>query len=111
LRNTLDNQRENLRVIPDQNPQNVSKRKDNVSGYKGVSFHKGTGKWQARIRVKGDSRCLGFFPSAQSAALVYDAAAIEHHGEFAATNLSLGLIKKPVASVIPIEMAAAWVLG
>lgn len=100
-RNGLDNRRENLRVTLDQNPQNIGKRKDNSSGYKGVSFHKGSGKWQARIRLKGKSTCLGFFPSAESAALVYDAAALEYHKAFAATNQSLGLLaaKKPVVSV------------
>jgi hypothetical protein len=94
--------RENLRVTFDQNPQNIGKRKDNSSGYKGVSFHKASGKWQARIRLKGQSTCLGFFPSAESAALVYDAAALEYHKEFATTNLSLGLlaVKKPVVSVV-----------
>ena len=108
-RNGLDNQRENLRVTLDQNPQNISKRKDNSSGYKGVSFHKGSGKWQARIRLKGKSTCLGFFPSAESAALVYDAAALEYHKEFAATNLSLGLLtpKKSVVSVHNSSLIAA----
>lgn len=105
-RNTLDNQRDNLRVTLDQNQQNVGKRKDNASGFKGVSFHKGSGKWQSRIRVGGKSICLGFYSTALAAGLIYDEAAVQHHGQFASTNLSLGLMKKPAASVANLAQAA-----
>ena len=97
--NTLLNTRENLRVTVSQNQQNVGKYKNNTSGFKGVSFHKGTGKYQPRIRVKGELISLGVFSSPVEAALAYDAAAVQHHGEFAVTNASLGLLKKPVQSV------------
>lgn len=108
-RNTLDNQRDNLRVTLDQNQQNVARRKDNGSGYKGVSFHERSAKWQARIRVKGKSICLGFFSTPQAAAEARDEAALLHHGPFACTNKSLGLLpaaKKPAASVVPVKLAA-----
>lgn len=52
-RNTLDNRRENLRIADSfQNAQNASRRSDNSSGYKGVCWHKPTGKWSAYINVE-----------------------------------------------------------
>jgi len=51
--------------------------------------------WIARIhRQIGDkhySEYLGQYRTAKEAALVYDAALIERHGEFALTNKQLGL--------------------
>lgn len=46
--------------------QGVNKRKqaNNTSGYVGVSFHKGTGKWVARVVVGGKRKQLGRYESA-----------------------------------------------
>jgi len=89
--NTLDNRRQNLRVTLNQNQQNVAKRKHNTSGYKGVSFHKITGKWSATIQAKGKQIHLGIYLTRELAATAYDTAALELHGEFAVTNQMLGL--------------------
>jgi len=56
------------------------------SGYKGVSWSKHTKKYRARIQVNKKTHELGDYKSAVEAAKVYDAAAREHHGEFAKTN-------------------------
>jgi hypothetical protein len=105
--NTLDNRRENLRVATSaQNSQNVGKTKTNTSGFKGVSWHKQTEKWQAGIKVNYKRIHLGYFTSPAAAAIARDEAALLHHKEYAVTNEMLGLLKKPVASVTDWEVAA-----
>ena len=45
-----DNRLENLRSVTHKdNMRNSKKRKDNISGTMGVCYHKGTGKWEARL--------------------------------------------------------------
>lgn len=86
-KNKHDNRKENLRVATQQqNNCNVSKRKDNTSGYKGVYFNQPLGKFIALIRVKGIRKHLGCFIDPKDAAIAYDNAAKEFHGEFAVTN-------------------------
>jgi hypothetical protein len=43
-------------------------KSNNTSGFKGVSFHKGTGKWQARITFNEVEYPLGYFDTAEEAA-------------------------------------------
>lgn len=51
-RNPLNNQRYNLRrATSQQNNQNSSLRKDNLSGFKGVHLHKKPSIWRSSIRV------------------------------------------------------------
>lgn len=58
----------------------------NTSGHKGVSWHKATQKWLAKIKVNGSDRHLGVFASVIDAADAYDRAAAEMHGCFARPN-------------------------
>jgi len=86
-RNPLDNRRCNLRECnQSQNVGNRSFSKNNTSGFKGVSFLKGLGKWAARIGIGNQRKHLGYYTTPEQAASVYDKAAIERWGEFAATN-------------------------
>lgn len=83
----LDNRRDNLRLVSNtQNQQNKKKPSHNVSGYKGVCWHKGIGKWHARITVNGQRIHLGYFREVQTAARLYDAAARFFFGEYARPN-------------------------
>lgn len=57
-----DNRLENLRIVSHQeNQRNRSKSKNNVSGITGISWHKSTGKWQAKIKVDGKMEWIGIF--------------------------------------------------
>jgi hypothetical protein len=88
--NPLDNRRSNLRVTTQANNQkNMSKHRDNKSGYKGVSWHSKTKKWQAHIRVEGKNIYLGLFADKKQAAKAYNIKALEHFGEYANINCSL----------------------
>jgi len=71
--NKLDNRRSNLRMCPrgaKDNGQNKPRQGNNTSGYRGVTWHRGCGKWQAVVKLNGRSRYLGLFDSAQEAAKV-----------------------------------------
>lgn len=82
-----DNRSVNLRVCTHSNNLcNQPIRRNNTSGYKGVSFRKDTKKWQAKIRVACKQHHLGYFLTKEDAALVYNEAAIRLHGEFAVLN-------------------------
>ena len=73
----------NLRLATDlQNAVNAKKRSDNNSGFKGVSWHASSRKWQAQINVNGLRKSLGYFSSPKAASDVYLAKAAELHGEF-----------------------------
>jgi hypothetical protein len=76
--NWWDNLRE---ATPRQNQANMKMHKDNRSGFKGASFHKG--KFASHISIDGKSTYLGRFNSAEEANAAYFRAAIAHFGEFA----------------------------
>jgi hypothetical protein len=86
--NKLDNRRANLRITDSTgNNRNAGKRRTGTSQYKGVRWHQGINKWFAEIAVaKGNRKHLGCFSNELDAARAYDAAAREHHGEFARLN-------------------------
>lgn len=82
-----DNQRHNLRACTKaQNSWNRPAQQNNTSGYKGVSRHANTGKWQATIGYNGARLHLGLFDSAEAAHAAYCAKAREVHGEYANTG-------------------------
>jgi hypothetical protein len=79
-----DNRIINLRLAtPAQNAKNIRKKENTTSSYKGASWHKKTGKWQAQIKVDGRNIYLGYYNTQLDAHLAYCAAAARLHGEFA----------------------------
>lgn len=77
-----DNRIENLREALDKNSWNAKIRSDNTSGVKGVSFHKGVGKYVARVNHKGKIYNLGCFNSLEAAVAVVKEKREELHGDF-----------------------------
>lgn len=88
----LNNTRGNLRVASyAENNRNARVRLDNTSGYKGVSWHKAHKKWKAHIRINNRLKHLGYFETAEEAALIYDMAARENYGDFARPNYEFAM--------------------
>jgi len=79
----LNNRRSNLRVctIGENKCNQVGRR--NGRQFKGVTFIKRLGKWQAQIQRDRTPRYLGIFSSPEEAHRAYCDAAKELHGEFA----------------------------
>lgn len=88
--NPLDNRCSNLRICnTSQNIANSKKRKDNTSGFKGVTWQGnryGKKNWSANIGYRGKRLYIGRFYTAVDAAKAYNAKAIELFGEFAKIN-------------------------
>lgn len=83
----LDNRRDNIRICSSaENARNSRMPRNNTSGFKGVSFHRATGKFSASIGKENRQIHIGLFPTAEEAARAYDKAARELHGEFARLN-------------------------
>jgi hypothetical protein len=79
-RNKLDNRWENLRpATRAQNTANTSKQSNNTSGFKGVSYYKSRGKWEANLCRKR----LGYFDCPVAAHLAYVVASRKRFKEFA----------------------------
>ena len=86
--NGLDNRKENLRLCTNQqNLRNVGVRKNNTSGFKGVSWSKGRGNWQVNISTGLKVKSLGRFKDKLDAVRAYNDAAIKYHGEYAYLNV------------------------
>lgn len=86
--NRLNNQRDNRRVATrTQNIRNSSRRSDNTSGYRGVSWSKVSSKWLAFIWVDKKYHYLGLHVNILDAVRAYNAAAIEFFGEYAVLNV------------------------
>lgn len=72
-RNKLDNRKANLRIVsPAQNNLNTGMRRNNNSGFKGVSRCTGSEKWRARITIYGDEISLGHFDTKEQASVAYE---------------------------------------
>lgn len=87
----LDNRRANLRLSTHgQNMHNRGRRcKYSACPFKGVSLHRanrGPDGWAAAIQKDKRRRYLGWFRTPAEAAIAYDAAAVELHGEFSCIN-------------------------
>ena len=79
----IDNRLVNLREANNlENCRNSGIRITNTSGFKGVGYHKASGKWRAQISINGKRICLGLYITAEEAGKVYEAQAKLHHGAF-----------------------------
>ena len=86
-RNTLDNQRSNLRVVTlQQNLWNRRKARNKSSRYLGVAWHSRRGKWVAIIRHAGRYEELGAFSDEIEAARAWNKKAAEYRGQYARLN-------------------------
>lgn len=94
-RDPLDCRRSNLRLCSatqnsrNRRPHATYGGKPVLCRFKGVTFQ--AGKYRAVIRVAGTTRNLGRFVSPVAAAIAYDRAARELHGEFASVNFGVKL--------------------
>lgn len=85
-----NNRRSNLRIANlSENAWNTALMTTNSSGYKGVYFHKASGKYHVSIRVNGQRIFIGYFDNPEDGARAYDEAARFFHGEFACVNFPL----------------------
>ena len=50
-----------------ENNQNSNMRKDNTSNFKGISWHKRTNKWRARINIDGIEIHIGYYENLEDA--------------------------------------------
>ena len=72
------------------NGANRGLNKNNTSGFKGVAIWRD--RFISKIKVNYREIHLGCFLDPKDAAQAYDFAAVQHFGQFALTNKSLGLI-------------------
>lgn len=67
-RNKLDNRKSNLRIVnATESIINTNIRKDNTSGYKGVSWDKSRNKWQVFITSYKKTKSLGRYEKLKEA--------------------------------------------
>ena len=86
--NGLNNTRSNLRqCTKTQNMHNAKGKSNSKTGLKGVCYHARDNLFNARIRIDGKRKSLGYFKTAEDAHAAYCAAAAKYHGEFLKTGL------------------------
>lgn len=85
----LNNQKSNLRICTHaENMRNTTNnRKNNTSGYKGVTRSKFGKRWVARIKVNNRTKHIGVFDDIKDAASAYNKEAAILHKSFANPNL------------------------
>lgn len=90
----LNNKWENLRQATKlQNRRNMGfRKKQNTSGYKGVSWCSRLDMWVAQIGIDYGSKYIACGRDPKELAKKYDEAATRYFGEFARTNASMGLL-------------------
>lgn len=85
--NGLNNRRSNLRLcLSAENSWNQQLRKNNTTGYKGVSLKGDIDKYYARIMKHYVAHDMGCYKTPEEAAVAYDIAALHLFGEYACTN-------------------------
>lgn len=86
--NTLNNQRDNLRICSQSDNLGNSRKKDKKasSQYKGLYWDKKHKKWRVRVTYKKKTIHVGLFKDELEAARAYNTKAIEVFKEYAALN-------------------------
>jgi hypothetical protein len=81
--NPLNNRIKNLRAVThQQNMQNMKRRTNNKTGFKGVYYFAERKKWCAQISLDSKSTHLGIFGSPEEAYAAYCAASAKYHGQY-----------------------------
>ena len=72
-----------LTDVPHQLPilKSEGRQKEGSSKYTGVSFSKASNKWQARIRLEGKLRYIGYYENEEEAAIDYARAVFKYNGQ------------------------------
>jgi len=84
----LDNRAANLRTCSNaENLRNSKPRARGHSKYKGVSWNKKSQKWVAYICRDGRNTHLGCFDNEHDAAIAYNAASPDFHGQYGRLNI------------------------
>lgn len=85
--NPRDNRRLNLRLSTfTENQRNMRIPSHNTTGYKGVSFRRDRNKFRAYISIGNKTKHIGYYDSAENAAIAYDNKARRIFGLFACLN-------------------------
>lgn len=91
--NGLDNRRENVRICTmADNACNRRKAKNSSSKFLGVYWNRHRNRWMASGTKNKKTYSLGAFNTEVEAAGAYDEWACRVHGDFANTNLKIGLL-------------------
>ena len=86
----LDNRKSKLRICThQQNMFNQKIRKNNTTGFIGVSLMKNIGKYEAYVHHNGKKYSMGLHRNAVDAAIARDKGAINLFGEYARLNFPL----------------------
>ena len=73
VRDKLNNRIENLRPADKKlNSWNKELQSNNTSGYRGVSWNKGAGKWHSYIKIDGKRYHLGLYDTPEEASEAYE---------------------------------------
>ena len=85
--NGLDCRRCNLRYCTiSENNANSMSRKGSSSQFKGVTYDKSRGRWNATIEINGKTKMIGRFENEEEAARAYDKEAYNKYGQFSRLN-------------------------
>jgi hypothetical protein len=82
----LDNRRINLRLCTKSQNNQARRTQPGASGFIGVSWYAPRHTWCARVYANGRKVYCRYFTTPEAAARARDAAAREHHGDFARLN-------------------------
>ena len=85
-----DNRIINLREATNaENKRNVGIKSTNKTGFKGVSFHKMSGKYQSHACFNGKGYYLGLYLTPEEASNAYQDFTLMHYGEFHPDNAAI----------------------